>query len=763
MLYTGTSYAPAYKRFGSQINNIHFIGPNKPWTQIPLRWPGESSSSPPPTRPSQQFEPPSSYGYPALLDRWFAVYDKLYRSSPTTDSDSHDKPLSTETPNIRYPNVWNSSDVQPKYEAETSGAGAPLGLEELRRMAISGVGESGTGSGEGTYHTLPLEGRIDLMRPPKPKPISPDKRSFAVRIVVPEAPQTPLRSITPMTTLPTPGPNELPPAPFIRGHSLPPETPTHARPGHRDVSHVGPDHDYLQPQIPSPLSPLQYGSPPRSGEGHPFSPPRRGSPPLVTWNPATEAPPRTLPPPSHFPNDTYFPNVWDAQSHAQPVPEDNGGLFPVPPPPNIPERLIKEGHYQAVIGVPAQEEPHPHEQVQPLQPSDLPPQALQPTQPLDEPPAHKPYHPHPDRSKVTPVFPWEEKPRQPPARFFPRTDSPPPGQPFVQPQTPALNLNLRESPAPVPFPPSSLSLPQQGFPRTTSYANAWDAVPSIQRYASRLVRPAAALPANWTPDTGPTKRGSGKGGSGLEGYRSWQDMLEVGSRDADDEDEDDEDEDGISPFNDPSETTDDHPPSSSSSRKSYKGRGVQTVPKQTKNQGVQVSIKSRRHVTLSASGNANANGDQRGRADDTHSEPDDDQAHHAHSPPAHGRTRESRAVGVTRRSAVNVKEVSSPVPELLLTAAQPSATSPEGSTTTRQLISPPSSMGQSSPPHGTSPVLPGAQSSPVPAFRPAGRTFDPARDVEVFKKGSEEVLARFLKIDSWEDDLATGTGSPSAV
>ena len=38
-----------------------------------------------------------------------------------------------------------------------------------------------------------------------------------------------------------------------------------------------------------------------------------------------------------------------------------------------------------------------------------------------------------------------------------------------------------------------------------------------------------------------------------------------------------------------------------------------------------------------------------------------------------------------------------------------------------------------------------------PLSRPQGRSWDPARGVDVFKKSSEEVLARFLRLDSWDE------------
>ena len=779
--YTLTSYAPAYQRFGSQISNIHFIGPNKPWKQLPLRPAGTSSAvSPPTSPPPQEFGPPSSFGYHALLDRWFAVYDRHYRPSPTiseNDLGSNDESLLTLTPSVpRYSSVWNSQ-VPSNAAADTSGIGGPLGLEELRNMAISGVGESATGSGEGTYRSLPLEGRIDLMRPPQPQPASEERSSPVVKIIVPEGPQTPVRSFTPMTTLPTPGPNELPPAPMFRGHSLPPETPTHARPGIGDMSYVTPDHNHLLPQAqPSPQSscasssgsPKYLSTPPRHSSPplvawnpavslrYSRAPPRHSSPPLVAWNPAVEAPPSAPPPASHFPADTYFPNVWDAQSHEHPAPEDNGGLFPVPPTPSIPETLVQEGHYQAVIGEPTPKEslPQPNHEDQPqqLQPSEQSPPEAQPSEEL--PKYHPPPHPRPDRSKITAVFPWEEKPRQAPVRFFPPTDSPPPGDPFIQPRTPVLKLNLRESSAHVT---PSLSLPsQQGFPRTTTYANAWDIVPSIQRYASRLVRPSQPATASWTPEAGTAKKGGGVA-SGVDEYRSWQDMEEVSSRDADDEDEDD-DEDGPSLVGREGRTE----TRGGRLQKRYHAKAVQTIPKQTKNQSVQVNHSpSRKQVMWSVPDGAG----KRVQEDVNRDSSADDQATGS---PAYPPLFRDYSAGVIQRGTahpttldVKVSDLSN-VPELSPPNARPSTTYTEISNAGREVTSPLSSMGPSSPPEGV-PVSSLTQPNAAPTIHPVGRTFDPARDVDVFKKGSEEVLARFLKISSWEDDGAAGTGSPSVA
>src|SRR5258708_4357801 len=40
-----------------------------------------------------------------------------------------------------------------------------------------------------------------------------------------------------------------------------------------------------------------------------------------------------------------------------------------------------------------------------------------------------------------------------------------------------------------------------------------------------------------------------------------------------------------------------------------------------------------------------------------------------------------------------------------------------------------------------------------PPVRKGGRVWDPARGVELFKKGSEEVLARFMRMDTFDDEF----------
>jgi len=86
-----------------------------------------------------------------------------------------------------------------------------------------------------------------------------------------------------------------------------------------------------------------------------------------------------------------------------------------------------------------------------------------------------------------------------------------------------------------------------------------------------------------------------------------------------------------------------------------------------------------------------------------------------------------------------VPALKTPLPSLPLAQRTPS------DETNISAPSPPSSVGPVSPSDGQ-PI-----ESPL---RKTGRVWDPARGVELFKRGSEQVLARFLKLGSWEGDAA---------
>lgn len=102
---------------------------------------------------------------------------------------------------------------------------------------------------------------------------------------------------------------------------------------------------------------------------------------------------------------------------------------------------------------------------------------------------YKDYHGKvPDKKHIKAVFPWEQSGtfHRRPDRVFPRGDSPPPepqslAPPHVRVQnpTPPIEPPRRESPPPPPAPKSMAD-------SMASYTNAWDSMPSIQRYVDRI-------------------------------------------------------------------------------------------------------------------------------------------------------------------------------------------------------------------------------------------------------------------------------------
>ncbi|KAH8099255.1 glycosyltransferase family 8 protein [Cristinia sonorae] len=718
------TYAPAYERFGSQISAIHFIGPNKPWKSLPFRDPGQKLTE------KSQVGPQQTYDYSSLLDRWFDVYDRHYRmATPVSRSNFEVQRYSAAWDDATSANTGNDSSI-----SVASPIAGVYGLEDLRRIATQGYSsmESG-GSGanyfapsEGEYKSMPLEGRIDLMRPrrePSPDPAhhqlgASDNREQE-SLETPQQKQIDLPQGVEemrMYTLPTPGPTEIPPAPYHHGHSLPPsetstpyygpppvtyrgeqrrpvhqeehgslrprlplsqaranesdqyssefdtlaprqqewhqtkghghrlahrlavpgtehqlqdsprfpphdprhdvhevhpyqpahdttdqpapsdahwqaqvrhqdtsslklqhsplQRPHQHQPGHRTASHV--QHQQLSGRLsPQRRSPVQHHALPHNHRVSPQHLPRSPSPPKLNWNPAVEPPPNTPPVSSAFPIDTYFPNIWDqppSQNHdathqtfsanpSTPQRKSPDVFFHPPPPANIPEQLLREGQYANVLGH-AQTEASP----------DTPPGV-----------------PTPDRNKVKTVFPWEEKPRHAPRRAFPASDLPPPDK-FIE----AVKA----------FPPSRKSInherpnlqlrthsPPGGFPPQLSFSNAWDAVPSIQKYASNLLRPrqqSAPLPE--VTDNGWRKRDKKE-------REKWQEQQDASSMDGDDEDEGESDggeSEGMSQSRKQRSRASSSAaapiPAPSKGKKEYRMRGVQTLSPEMSSKAVQVTI-----------------------------------------------------------------------------------------------------------------------------------------------------------------------------
>ncbi|RDX51044.1 hypothetical protein OH76DRAFT_1481729 [Lentinus brumalis] len=714
------TYAPAYERYGSQITAIHFIGPNKPWASVTYRPPGMKYSQL--SDKSLNTQAPS-YDYDSLVDRWYAVYDKHYRSE--------DHPEHGNFEFTRYDSVWDTGSafgVGAEMAAPPSATapGAALGLDDLRKIAVEGISSYSAAAREGPkigeYRSMPLEGRVDLMRPRRELPHKEEagsKDQGGDQNLTPKQPFTVTDGgdVPRMEPLPTPLPHEVPPAPYHRSLDLPPSAPpTPYQPGqpyaqyqqeggsyfssedgpvppagmhwaphrlvaqdsayyqeseqsddqglnagqwqpprksqdgghppslqgergerhhnHRDAYravHPPVNHNYSRYGHESPRvsaghtprghlsprgvhSPRGHHSPTQARHSPPPGPPhgsdnppphhhhnhhhhhvhqsqqtsqfqhtphsqdvhmplqRPGSPPKLAWNPAVEPPPKTPPPLAAFPSDTYFPNVWDqapSREHDaahQTFPSYSSGstetFFHPPPPGEIPEHLLREGQYENVIG-----------------------------RPVESSPGSPPVPPTPDRSKVRAIFPWEEKPRHAPRRVFPVSESPPPAANFIDEPPP----HSKSAPA---VTQQLQSPPSAGLPSNFTYTNAWDTVPSIQRYATKLVRPHHAI---FQPP--PVEHDEGWRRWDQERERVFQEKQDASSMDGDDEDEGDDEEDNRGqPVRNDSDSGRERGQQRRSRAgslttvggagkgKKYKGRGVQTTAIETRSMGVQVNV-----------------------------------------------------------------------------------------------------------------------------------------------------------------------------
>jgi glycogenin glucosyltransferase len=676
---------------------------------------------------------------------------------------------------------------------------------------------------------MPLEGRIDLMRPKKPEPArveQPIPQIFVVmdtptqRQIDLDTPSTPrARSPVRMTTLPTPSPSQIPPAPHHPPLSLPPspfspgpQQSQQTRPGHFLVSppHYGaPDSDqfdefdthaadahephwshhsnrqhrhhisHRQRHIYSDTNRRQnvdagdeYFQPTnlltvfnqvreegQSSEGdlakdEELLPPRRkrhrpASPPADAWNPAVEPPPKTQPVLSSVLPDTYYPNIWDKapsklhdatyqySSHryadVSVSTSDSGSstpnpFFKSPQPGKIPESLVREGHYLDVTG------------------------------PMDE----REKSPTPDRSKVAPIFPWEEQPRVAPRRVFPSTDTPPPGDFLVQKPGSPVTLFNGDLPGSIPgF--GSYGSPPISLPVSLTYKNAWDVEPNIQKYASRLARP----DQNASHNSLLFKNEEWKKHE-TEKFSPWQPKEEETSMDGDDEDDSDDAE----------------PPRHSRQRSragsgaatpqgslfalkgKYRARGVQTDDPERKSKGIQVTPRTYpgEHPSRTASPRVTTFSRNTSRRPSygelqpfSHkSRP----VSTADSPPL---IRSPRVLLSPRKYSpplVDTPAAMSPKYSPVQTPRRRSGTS---SPVRQRVLSPLTTSLRSVPGLARSASNETALSSSVGPPSPemasppvkSTRVWDPARGVDIFKKGSEEVLSRFLRMGSFDDGSAT--------
>lgn len=598
-----------------------------------------------------------AYDYGSLVDRWYSVYDQHYRSQAT-------EPVFQPT---RYSSVWNEEGLR-----RAVVAGGALGLEELRRAALEGMGASGMlaprAHGEGEYRTMPLEGRFDLIRPrtraekrqvqtPKDSTETPESTPVPAETstTTPE-PSTPpgqilsLPSDSPVgwRTLPTPGVNEIPPAPHSRLISLPPTplryVPVPYKP-HRNTRESG-----------AQTVPIQSQRRESGGEDLSLAP--------LMCSSAVETPPNVVTP---LPTDTYFPKVWDVDrnwssispsssatslttmeaSPSKPQPSSNAFFIPSLVPATS-EVLRRQGQYRNIIG-------------------------------------EENGSPTPDPTKVKRVFPWEERPRPAPGRVFPDQGSP---------LTVLSRLPVSATPERKAIFRSPMPSPLVGFPPALQSHYPSDGRRS-QRYASKVPRSVLS--------------------SSPFGLESELGRVETSSQDGDVEDEVDSEEERVMRSRTRSSSI-----GMVKCTPKYRSIGVQTDHREVREQGIQVTTFV--PVTEVAEKLRLMN----------------------------KRLRRNWATSTGTTSPAIVAAAHLPTSSLSApTLDSPHSLSPSDSRERRV----PSTLesdetGDLSPSSASSLPVTSFVAPPPSHTHKGSRVWDPARGVEAFKRGSEEVLTKFMKIGS---------------
>jgi len=593
-----------------------------------------------------------AYDHGSLVDRWYSIYDRHYRSQAA-------EPVFQPS---RYTSVWNEADLR-----HAIVAGGTLGLEELRRAALEGMGTSEISApradDEGEYRTMPLEGRFDLIRPrtraerkqtqaaedntetpaSTPVPAEPSTTTPVPSTPIAQVPSLPSGSPVRWTTLPTPGINEIPPAPHTRLISLP-ATPLR--------------------YVPTPYKPLR-NTREAGAQTVPIQSQQRESgdtdtdmplTPLM-WDSAIKTPPNVVTP---APTDTYFPKVGDIgrnwspsssdtsltmmeTSPSKPQPPSNAVFSPFPVH-TTPETLRRQGKYRNL------------------------------TREVNG-------SPTPDPTKVKRVFPWEERPRQTPGRVFPDERSPLTALPYH----PAFATPDRKAAFRSPMP-----SPLVGFPPFFQSHYPSDG-PLPQRYVGGVLRPISF--------------------SSPLGLEDELDRIETSSQDADVEDEVDSEEETVMRSRTRSSSIE-----MAKRTLKYRSIGVQTDPRDLREEGIQVTT----FVPAAEVAEKLILMNKRlGRNWLTSTE--------TTSPSA-----------IAARHALTFPLLSPPILDSLTTLASDEAGDPS--------------------PSASSLLANSSISSPFPAGGPplshtrkGSRVWDPTRGVETFKRGSEEVLAKFVKIGTSEE------------
>lgn len=167
----GYTFVPAYQRYGSSINVVHFIGQSKPWNMPRPNGYAVPNPLAEPTNLGSQIITPDQSDY--LISLWHSAFTSLYPSSASA------------SPGEDFTIVHTDRGVEviekQAFSVPTYHAVWDVVAQEERD---SESGADSTGNKEATYVSLPLDGRISLVAPvPRvPSPIPPPRRASPVPI-----------------------------------------------------------------------------------------------------------------------------------------------------------------------------------------------------------------------------------------------------------------------------------------------------------------------------------------------------------------------------------------------------------------------------------------------------------------------------------------------------------------------------------------------------------------------------------------------------
>jgi len=298
-----------------------------------------------------------------------------------------------------------------------------------------------------------------------------------------------------------------------------------------------------------------------------------------------------------------------------------------------------------------------------------------------------------------------------------------------------------------------------------TYKNAWDVEPSIRNYASKLARP----DQNTSRTTLLFQNEDWKQHE-KDKFSPWQVKEEETSMDGDDEDDSDDPGPRLSPRHSRQRSRAGSGTATPQGnlfiyKGKYRGRGIQTEPPERRNKGVQVTPKTNpaeypTHTSsprvMAFSRNATSRRSSYGESQSTSllSRPVS-----TDSPPL---LRSPRVLITSRTYSPpdgNTPPVQSPKYSPIQTPRRRSGTS---SPVRERVLSPlttirsvpalaRSASNETALSSSVGPPSPDMASTPTKSTR----VWDPARGVDIFKKGSEEVLSRFLRMGSFDEGSAT--------